>query len=93
MGPIDAVWHLLNFFGPAIGIGLIAPSIAKLLWRRELRSVPWRVLATRTTVVAALTWAAGLVVFGRDGRMVSYGALVCACALTLAWAGFGARLR
>jgi hypothetical protein len=55
--------------------------------------VAWRHLATRTTAVAAVTWSAGLVVFGRDGRMVTYGALVCACALTLAWVGSGARAR
>ena len=39
MGPLDAFWHLLNFFAPAVGVGLIAAALAKLLWRRELAGV------------------------------------------------------
>ena len=31
MGPLDATWHLLNFFAPALGTGLIAADLAKLL--------------------------------------------------------------
>jgi hypothetical protein len=31
---------------------------------------------------------AGLVAFGRDGRMATYGGMVLACALALWWAGF-----
>jgi hypothetical protein len=93
VGPLDAFWHLLNFFAPAIGMGLLAPLLAKLVWRRELRAAPWRRLASWTTGVSALTWVVALVVFGRDGRMASYGALVCASALSLWWFGFGARAR
>ena len=33
----------------------------------------------------------GLAVFGRDGRMATYAALVVASALALWWAGFRAR--
>jgi hypothetical protein len=32
---------------------------------------------------------AGLVISGRDGRMVTYAAMTLACALALWWAGFG----
>jgi len=32
---------------------------------------------------------AGLVVFGRDGKMATYGAMVIACAAGLWWAGWG----
>ena len=27
LGPIDAFWHLLNFFAPAVGVGLIVPFV------------------------------------------------------------------
>jgi hypothetical protein len=93
VGPIDAFWHLLNFFAPAIGVGMLAPLLAKIVWRRELQSVGWRWLAGRSSAVTALTWVLALVVFGRDGRMASYGALVCASAVSLWWFGFGARAR
>ena len=30
MGPLDAVWHLLNFFAPAVGVGAVTAIAAKL---------------------------------------------------------------
>ena len=89
MGPLDAIWHLLNFFAPALGVGLLAPTFAKLLWRRELKSVSWRRLTGWATLWCAGVLVAGLVVFGHDGKMATYAAMVGACALTLWWLGFG----
>ena len=83
MGPMDAIWHLLNLFGPAFGLGLLAPLFAKLLWRRELKSRPWAALAQRCVAAGMGVTLVGLVVFGQDGRMVTYAALVVACAGTL----------
>lgn len=89
MSPIDAFWHLLNFFAPAVGVGLITSVSAKLLWRHELKTVRWLRLALWATAGCALVLVAGLVVFGHDGKMVTYAAMVCACALTLWLVGFG----
>jgi hypothetical protein len=91
MGPLDAVWHLLNFFLPALGVGLIAAALAKLLWRHELQGVAYGRLAGAATLVNALVLVAGLVVTGHDGRMSTYGAMLAACAVTLLWAGWGRR--
>ena len=88
MGPLDALWHLLNLFGPAVGMALIAPSLAKFLWRRELRPVPWRALAGWVASAGAVVQLAGLVLWGRDGRMATYAALVLATAGALWWRGF-----
>ena len=93
MGPLDAFWHLLNFFAPAVGVGVLTSLLAKLLWRRELKSVDWRRLSAWSSAVSAATWVVALVVFGRDGRMASYGAMLVACAFSLWWIGFGARAR
>ncbi len=91
MGPIDAFWHLLNLFGPAIGLGLIAPTLAKLLWRRALAGVAWRGLAQWVAGTGALVTLAGLLLFGRDGRMATYAALVLTTAAVLGWRGFVVR--
>ncbi|MEO5697772.1 MAG: hypothetical protein ABIQ60_11645 [Burkholderiaceae bacterium] len=91
MGPIDAVWHVLNFFAPAVGVGLLASACAKLLWRRDLQRVRWTRLFAWATGGCAVALVAGLIVFGQDGRMATYAAMVIACALTLWWAGFGPR--
>lgn len=88
MGPIDALWHVLNLLAPALGLGLIAPALAKLLWRQDLRGVRWQVLARWTAAASALALLAGLVLTGRDGRMATYAAMVVAAALALWWRGW-----
>jgi len=93
LDPIDAVWHLLNFFGPALGLGLITPLFAKLLWRHALKGVAWTRLAVLVSLACAAVAVAGLVVFGHDGKMATYAAMVGVCALTLWWFGFGAPSR
>ena len=88
MGPIDALWHLGNLLVPALGLAALSAALAKLLWRRELVAVGWRALAASAAVANAAIVVAGLVVFGRDGRMATYAAMVVVCALTLWWRGF-----
>ena len=88
MGPLDAIWHALNFFAPALGLAALAASMTKLLWRRELAGVPWHRLAIWAAVTGMAVLIGGLVVFGRDGKMATYAALVVATALALWMAGF-----
>jgi hypothetical protein len=88
MTPLDALWHLLNLFVPAAGTAALAAAFAKLAWRRELAAVPWRALALAGTAGAAAVTVGGLVVFGRDGKMATYGAMVVAVAVMLWWRGF-----
>ncbi len=88
MGPLDGLWHLLNFFAPALFVGAASAALAKLVWRRSLAGVRWRRLAAWGCTASALTLAGGLWWFGRDGRMATYAAMVLVCALALWWAGF-----
>lgn len=87
MGLLDAVWHLLNFFAPAFGVGLIAAGLAKLVWFRLLRGASWLRLGLWAGAAGALALLAALVVFGRDGKMAGYGMMITACALALWWTG------
>ena len=89
MGPLDAWWHVANFLLPALALGGVSAALAKLLWRRELQGISWRRLALPAGLAAAAATAAGLVVFGHDGRMATYGAMVVVCAFMLWWRGFG----
>ncbi|MDH4392494.1 MAG: hypothetical protein QE285_13865 [Aquabacterium sp.] len=88
MNAMDALWHLANLVAPALGLGLIAASLSKLLWRRALAPVAWRHLASWATGAAAVALLAGLVLTGRDGRMATYALMVLATAAALWWAGF-----
>jgi hypothetical protein len=92
LGPLDAVWHLLNFLAPALGVGFLTPLMAKLLWRAELRGRSLVNLSLWTSAAGALGLIAALVLFGRDGRMAGYGLMVAAAALSLWWAGFRSRV-
>jgi hypothetical protein len=91
MGPIDALIHLSNLFMPALGVGALSAALAKLLWWRALQRVRWWRLALWASVACAVATIVGLVVFGRDGKMATYGAMVLAASLALMWAGFGPR--
>jgi hypothetical protein len=73
---------------PALGVAVLAASMAKLIWRRDLTAVPWHGLVLWAAGAGAVVLIAGLVVFGRDGKMVTYAALVAASALALWWVGF-----
>lgn len=89
MSAFDALNHLINFLLPALAVGPLAAACAKLVWRSELRAVRWRRLALWATAAGVLSLFGGLVAFGRDGMMATYGAMVFTSALALLWAGFG----
>jgi hypothetical protein len=89
MGMLDGLWHLLNFFAPALAVGALAAGLTKLVWYRELKTVTWARLAAWAVVTGAGVLVAGLVLTGRDGKMATYGAMVVGIALSLWWAAFG----
>lgn len=93
MSLLDAFWHLLNFFAPAVGLGLLGAALAKLVWRGALKGVGWRRLSAWGCAGAILALIGGLIFFGRDGRMLTYLVMVLATATGLWWAGFGPRAR
>jgi hypothetical protein len=79
------VWHLSGFLLPAVALGVIAASLAGLLWRRAARSVGWARLAGVSVLACLLAALGTLVVTGRDGTMAGYAAMIVACALAQAW--------
>ena len=89
MGPLDALWHVGNLFLPALALGALAAALAKLVWRRDLAGVAWQRLAGPACAACAAVLLAGLALWGRDGKMATYAAMVAVCALTLWWQGFG----
>ena len=91
MGPLDVFWHMLHLVLPALLTAMVAAGLSKLLWRHELRQVSWARLAAWGAGAGALALVGGLVVFGRDGRMATYGVMVLCNAIALGWAGWGRR--
>lgn len=91
MGPLDFIWHLFNLFAVGLLFAAVAAVGAKLIWRRALAPVTWRRLLLAAGGAAAAVTLAGLLIFGRDGRMATYGLMVPAVALALGWAGLRRR--
>jgi hypothetical protein len=83
-----AFWHLTNFLAAPVVLGAFAAALTKLIWRRELGPGVGFRLWRWASGAAALAALAGLLVFGQDGRMATYAAMVLACAVALWWAGF-----
>ncbi|MEO5844766.1 MAG: hypothetical protein ABIQ33_07985 [Caldimonas sp.] len=88
MQAADAFWHLTNFFAPALFLGAFSAALTTAIWRREIGPGRFWRLWGWASVASALASVAGLVAFGRDGRIATYAAMVFACAGALWWAGF-----
>ncbi len=83
----DAFWHVANFFAPAVLVGLFAALATKVVWRRELAGVSWRRLWAAASLACAAVSVGGLLAFEHDGKMITYVAMVLACAAALWWVG------
>ena len=84
MGPWDAFNHLLNFAAPAAAMALLLALSGRFLGSKTPVALSWWARAAIVFVVGVAMLAAGLLVWGRDGKMLTYAALVLACA-TCQW--------
>jgi hypothetical protein len=87
MGLLDVLTHLVNFFLPALGMALLLPALARVVWWRALKAAGYGRQVKWAAGINALVLVAGLMVLGRDGAMATYAALVVASALTVWWTG------
>ncbi|AVS63086.1 hypothetical protein C8241_16625 [Paracidovorax avenae] len=85
MDPTAAALHLLNFMAPALGVALLLACMAALCFRGAPCSVGFLEQVAVSFAVGLGVCVAGLVLTGRDGKMLTYAALVAACG-TVQWA-------
>ncbi len=86
MGPLDLLNHLLNFAAPALAVGLVLAFLAPVFMKNKALARTRSAQAAINFVVGVLALLAGLLFFGRDGKMASYAALVLATATSQWWA-------
>jgi hypothetical protein len=84
MTALDALLHILNFVLPAVFVG---GALALGRWRKN---TGYRKSALRRTwllnsLAGGAALAIGLILFGVDGKMLSYALLVLACSLSQLW--------
>ena len=87
MGFFNALNHLLNFFLPALTMALLVPTLARLVWRAELKGKAWSGQVKWSALANAGVLIVGLVLTGQDGAVATYGGLVLASALVVWWTG------
>ena len=80
MNLLDLLIHALNFVAAAAFLAALMPLVGRLTMPRQL-SLPavWRQTVINFAV-CSITLLAGLAIFGRDGKLATYVALVAACA-------------
>ncbi len=82
MGAIETLNQFLNFGGPALAVAAMVPLLARVI-------LPSKTMAPAFAVQFAVNFAACMVVlllglwyWGRDGKMLTYLAMLLACATT-----------
>jgi hypothetical protein len=75
MTAIAALGHVANFLAPALVVALMLSLLPRLRWgkarwRGFIQDTLWLTLAGVSVLLAGLIW------FGRDGKMATYAALV-----------------
>ena len=72
--------HLLNFAFPALAVGVLVATLAPWMVKKARTHHSWLTQSAINSVACLLALVLGLFVFGRDGKMASYAAMVMACA-------------
>ena len=72
--------HLFNFAAPALFLALLLALGGRFLGPTGASALAWYAQAAINSVVGCAVLLAGLWWLGRDGRMLTYAALVLVCA-------------
>ncbi|MHA7599594.1 hypothetical protein ACX12L_06595 [Alicycliphilus sp. T452] len=92
MSPLAAINHLLNFAAPAFAVAVLLVLCGHVFMRKMAKAHGWIAPIAINFIVGCAALVVGMALLGRDGRMLTYAALVLACAtsqwlLLRAWRG------
>ena len=79
MNAFDALWHILHFTAPAFAVAALLSLRGPFWGSKSILSGILRRFVLNT-VAALVALSLGLWFLGNDGKMLSYGAMVLACA-------------
>lgn len=89
MSLIDLLFHLLNFVAPSLVVSVLLVIAGPIFIRKRVKpSAIWSQLAINI-IVGVTVLALGLVLLGRDGKMLTYLAMVLALATSAWWQSGG----
>ncbi len=84
MGPLTLLNHAINFVAPAAWLALLVPTLSRFVIKKGPVAYAFIKQIAINFVFCLATLVLGLLFFGRDGKMLTYLALVLASA-TCQW--------
>jgi len=72
--------HAFNFIAPALGVAAWITLVHPLVWRQESSWKHWKKKFVLNSLAGCVMLLLGLLLFGQDGKMISYTAMVLASA-------------
>jgi hypothetical protein len=82
MGLLVTLNHLLNFAAPAFALAVVMPVLARIGTRGKAASRGFALQSGVNFAACVAVLLAGLWIGGRDGKMLTYTAMVVVCATT-----------
>ena len=82
MDSLQVLLHAANFFAPALFLAVCMTLLARILMPKRAGAFSWPAGLAIQLVVGVAVWVAGLVIFGTDGKIATYAALVLCNGLT-----------
>jgi hypothetical protein len=76
MGPLALLNHAINFVAPAAWLALLVPLLSIFVIRKRAVVHTFKAQVAINFVVCLVALVLGLALFGRDGKMLTYLALV-----------------
>lgn len=85
MSPLDAIFHALNFLLPALAVALSMAFSGRVFKQKRPVAVTFIAQTAIHFIVCCAVLVIGLIVTGRDGKMMTYLAMVFASATVQCW--------
>jgi hypothetical protein len=86
VGPIDFSIHLLSFFAPAFVVAILVALAGRVVLPHNKPPARWWLPFVLNFLAGAAALVGGLVLFGRDGKMLTYAAMLV-CIASTQWLG------
>jgi len=85
MGALALLNHAINFLAPALWLALLVPLLARVFMKKRPVALTLSAQIAINFVIGCGVLIAGLLLFGRDGKMLTYLGLVVMAATTQWW--------
>jgi hypothetical protein len=85
MGILALVNHVINFLAPAFWLALLLPLFSTIYIRKRPITLVWYAQSAIHFIVGSAVLVGNLLVFGRDGKMMTYLTLVLMAATVQWW--------